>query len=87
MDLVVGHGQEAGEDVPEVGAEIDAATTVAFDDRVEDGSPLPGSGFAHEEPVFLSAGGGGMAFSKRLLSISTRPSPRSTSSVVHWANA
>lgn len=58
VDLVVGHGREAGQNILDVGVGIDPPATVAFDHGVEDGSSLSGSGVAHEEPVLLSDGGG-----------------------------
>ena len=50
--------REAGEHVTQVGVGIKAAAAAAFDDRVEDGSALAGSGFADEEPVLFPDGGG-----------------------------
>ena len=55
-ELARGHGREEGEDVLEVGVGIDASAAAAFDDGVEDGSTLPGSGFAHKQPVALTDG-------------------------------
>src|SRR5687768_11752260 len=49
---------QAGEDVAEVAVGIEAAATAAFDERINDGAAFAGSGFADEEPVFLSDGGG-----------------------------
>lgn len=57
-ELAGGHGRETGEDVLEVGKRVDPSAAAAFDDRVEDGSPLPGSGLAHEEPVLFPKRGG-----------------------------
>ena len=51
---MVGHGRQAGEQVPDVGQGIDAAALAGDDDRVDDGGTLAGLGMSDEEPVFLS---------------------------------
>src|SRR5262245_14031597 len=48
---------QASEDVVEVSVGIDVPTTAALDDGVDDRTTLASSGFADEEPVFLSDGG------------------------------
>src|ERR1019366_4164480 len=49
---------QAGEDIFQVCVWVEAATTAAFDDGVNDGAAFSGSGITHEEPVFLADGGG-----------------------------
>ena len=58
VDLPVGHGRQSGKDFAEVSERIDAATAAGFDDRVDDGAAIAGSGFADEEPVLLPHSGG-----------------------------
>ena len=57
MDLPVGHVRQTGENIPQIGIRIDSASAAAFNDRVNDGSPFSGIGFADEQPVLLPDGG------------------------------
>ena len=52
--LLIGQVWEAGENLTQVGVGIELPAAAAFDDGVDDGAALAGSGFADEEPVFLS---------------------------------
>ena len=56
--LPVGGGGQPGEHMAQIGVRIESATSAALDDGVEDGAAFPGLGFANEQPVFLSEGGG-----------------------------
>ena len=56
--MVIGQMWETGENVTEIGVGIDVSAAAAFDDSVDDRAALAGTGFADEEPVFLSNGGG-----------------------------
>jgi hypothetical protein len=50
---MVGHVRQAGEDVAQVGVGIEAATTTAFDQSVDDSATLTGAGLPDKQPVFL----------------------------------
>ena len=52
-DLAVGHVGQPGEHISQISIRIDAATTAALDDRVEDRASLSGGGLSDEELVFL----------------------------------
>ena len=99
----MGRAGQQGEDVAQVLARVRAEAAAVFHDRVEDGSAFAGGGFADKEPVLFADGRGGgvrdkrrqvngravgrMAFSTRLLSISTLPWPRKTSNSLHCPSA
>ena len=53
-DLPVGHLWQAAQHFAQVGVGIDLPPPAALDEGVEDRTALAGSGFAHEEPVFLA---------------------------------
>jgi len=55
---VVGHVRQACEDFTEIRIRVEAATTAAFEDGVEDGAVLADLGITDEEPVLLAQGGG-----------------------------
>ena len=50
---MIGHAGQAGQNVAEVSVGIDVSAAAAFDDRVEDGCTVSGSGFTDEEPILL----------------------------------
>lgn len=52
-DLVVGHGGQTIQNVPEVGQGVEAAPATALDDGIDHGTALPGAGLAYEQPVLL----------------------------------
>lgn len=54
MDGPVGDRKQAGEDIAEVGHEIEAAPAVEFDDGVKDGATLSSLCFAKKQPVLLA---------------------------------
>src|SRR5580658_8628636 len=49
---------QPGQHVFEVSVGIDVAPPAAFDEGVDDGASLTGSGFSDKEPVLFSHGGG-----------------------------
>ena len=78
--------RQAGEDFPEVSIRFKPSPFAALDDGVDDRTALSRFGFANEQPV-LFADGRGPDRPAVAGSISSRPSPRYTVSVVHWPKA
>ena len=52
------HARQARQNVAQLSVGIQASASAAFDERIEDGSPVSGFGLAYEEPVLLPQGGG-----------------------------
>jgi len=55
---MIGHAGQTCQHLAQVSVGIKASAAAAFDDGVEDGSTVSGSGFADEEPVLFAQGRG-----------------------------
>ena len=52
--VLIGHARQTGEHVAQVSEGILAVTPARYDDRVEDGGALTGTGIPDEQPVLLA---------------------------------
>lgn len=56
--LPIRRRRQPNEDITQVSSGVEATTTAAFHDGVQDCAAVPGFGFADEQPIAVSDGGG-----------------------------
>src|SRR4051812_19370835 len=82
--LLIGQVRQAGEHVAEGGVRFNPTAAATLDDGVNDCAALTGVGFADEQPVLFSEGGGANGVLDEIIVQFNATSLRKTCSVDHW---